>query len=933
MGVVYKAEDVHLGRFAALKFLPDEYAQDPQTRSRFEREACAASAMNHPNICTIYEIGEEDGRVFIAMEYLEGTSLRDLVANGPLALDQLVNVAIDVAEGLEAAHSKGVIHRDIKPANTFVISSGRAKILDFGLAKVVPMRAAAGAGHDATTEGGLTDETASTGGKILGTIRYMSPEQVRGKALDERSDLFSFGVTLYEAATGSTPFPGDFTPALLVSIVNDRPVSPRTLNPAVPEELARIIGKCLEKSPAERYQHASEIGGDLKRLKRDSESGNLRPRVLRGWGSDAISRKGWKIAGAIGLAAGVLGAGIFYFRPHSGKVLKEKDTIVIADFANQTGDTVFDAALRQGLAVQLEQSPFLSLVSEQQIQETLRLMGQPPDAKLTPRVAQELCQRTGSAGLLDGSIAQIGSRYLLTLKALNCTNGESLASAEAQASDKNHVLDALGRVASEIRVKLGESLKTVKKLDTPLERATTPSLEALHAYSLGWELAIGKNDMAAAIPLFQRAVRLDPNFAMAYASLANIDYNLGEKSEAADNTRKAYDLRDRVSEREKFYIEAHYHDRVTGDMENARRSYELWANTYPRDWLARNNLGVTYVNLGQYDKAYTEFQEGLRLNPGGLLSYANAVNSYLFLNRLEEGHAKAEEALAKNLDSPYLHVMIYLIAFLRNDVAEMARQLEGSAGKQGVEDVLRAYEADTQAYFGRLGKAREFSRLAVASAEQAGGKETAASYRAQAALREALFGNAAEAHRRAESALSLSTGRDVQYGAALALGMAGAAEGQVEKLTSDLAKRFPTDTLVQYNYLPTVHAQLALNRNDPSKAIEVLQAASPYELGTTAVHFNFLALYPVYVRGQAYLAAHQGGGAAAEFQKILDHPGVVVNEPIVPLARLGLARAALSQGDTSKARKAYADFLALWKDADSDIPALDRAKAEYRHLR
>ena len=615
------------------------------------------------------------------------------------------------------------------------------------------------------------------------------------------------------------------------------------------------------------------------------------------------------------------------FFSRKAHALTDKDTIVLADFTNTTGDPVFDGTLRQGLSVQLEQSPFLSIISDQQIQQTLQMMGQKPDAKLTPEIARELCQRTGSAAVLDGSIAQIGTQYLLTLKAVNCASGESLASTEAQASDKNHVLDALGKTASEIRNKLGESLSTVQKFDTPLEQATTPSLEALQAYSLGRKASAGSDwaDRRAVLPASHPP---RPEFRHGLCQARDVLYESRARPAWGPRTRgKAYELRDRVSEREKFYIESHYYENVTGDLEKARQAYELWAQTYPRDWSPLPPLYGIYGVLGQYDKALAEARESLRLNPANGLSYSSLVGAYLSLNRLEEARATAEEAQAKKLDSPALHFLLYQLAFLQNDAAGMAQQVAWAAGKPGVEDVLLGNEADTAAYSGRLGEAREFSRRAVASAERAEEKEAAAGYEADAALREALFGNPAEARQRAAAALALSTGRDVQYGAALALALAGDA-ARAQALADDLGKRFPEDTVVQFNYLPTLRAQLALNHDDASKAIEALQVATPYELGSV----SYSALYPVYVRGEAYLAAHQGSEAAAEFQKILDHRGIVLNEPIGALAHLQIGRAYAMQGDTAKAKAAYQDFLTLWKDADPDIPILIAAKSEYAKL-
>jgi eukaryotic-like serine/threonine-protein kinase len=925
MGVVYKAEDTRLHRVVGLKFLPAEMLHDSAALERFRREAQAASALNHSNICTIYDIGEQDGQQFIAMEFLDGETLKHHISGRPLPFDRMLELAVQIVDALRAAHTQGIIHRDIKPANLFVTKEGNAKVLDFGLAKFAPV-----------IEGGVSAMPTASGetlltspGSTVGTVAYMSPEQARAEELDAGTDLFSFGAVLYEMATGRMAFPGNTSAVIHDAILNRTPVPASQINQALSPKLDEIIGKALEKSRKLRYQSAADIRTDLQRLKRDSDSARL-PVETRSAVSVGKQRGGRLKAIVPAAMAVVLLAASSYFYFHRTPRLTDTDTIVLADFNNMAGDPVFDGSLRQGLAVQLEQSPFLSLISEERIRQTLSLMGHPADAKLTPEIARELCQRTGGTVVLDASIAQIGTQYNLILKAVNCSNGESLASAEGQASGKNHILDTLGKVASDIRNKLGESLSTVQKFDTPLVEATTPSLEALQAFSLGWKTITG-GDPAAGVPLFQRAIKLDPNFAMAYTSLAVSYWNLGEPSLAAESARKAYELREQVSEREKFYIESHYYDGTTGNLEKARRNYELWAQTYPRDDVPPDNLNSLYQSLGQYDKALTEAREAFRLDPVSELSYDGLANSYLYLNRLEEARATAQEAQAKHLDSPVLRFLQYQLAFLQNDAPEMARQVAWAAGKPGVEDGLLAYEADTAAYSGRVAKAREYSRQAIASAERAEKKETAADYETNAALREALFGNAAQARQHVASALALSTGRDVQYGAAMALALTGNA-ARAQALADDLGKRFPEDTIVQYNYLPTLHAQLAVSRNDASKAIEVLQAAAPYELGQPNVGGVRTFLHPVYVRGEAYLAAHRGSQAEAEFQKILDRRGIVFNSPIGALARLGLARAYVLQGDPSKAKTAYQDFFMLWKDSDPDVPVLIAAKPEYAKL-
>jgi tetratricopeptide (TPR) repeat protein len=929
MGIVYKAQDLRLERYVALKFLPDNLTNDTQALERFRREALAASALNHANICTVHDIGEQDGRPFLAMEFIDGETMRRHVNNKPLPVEEILNLGIQIADALDAAHAEGIIHRDIKPANIFVTKRGQAKVLDFGLAKLISKRDGDTDVSDSSHPG--LENPISIVGVISGTPSYMSPEQIRGDDLDVRADVFSLGLLLYEMATGQKAFPGNTGGVIIEAILSKSPPPIRTVNPEIPVELEAIINKAIEKDKEQRYQNAAELRSDLQVLKRGFESGHTQSSLLLATaGMKHVpwnKRKKWAAPAAVGtiIAAMAIGGWFYDRRAHA---LNETDTVVLADFTNKTNDAVFDDALRQGLAVQLEQSPFLSLISDQRTRQTLQLMGKPADAKLTPEIARELCERTASKAYLSGTISNIGSQYVVGINAVNCQTGDTLAQEQATADSKEHVLSALGDAATKLREKLGESLKTVHKLATPIEQATTPSLEALQAYSMGRNTMLAQGNYTAAVPLFQRAIQLDPNLAMAYASLGTTYHNLGEKELAAENTRRSFELRAKVSEREKFYIESHYHDFVTGDLNKARQVYELWAQTYPRESIPLTNLGVLYQGLGQYEKALESFRASQKISPNDALEYANLLVIYVNLNRIKEARAIAADAAAKKLDSPGIRYALYQLSFLQSDDAGMAEQVSwAGADRPGDEAQLLYYQSDTAAYYGQLNRARELSRQAVASAERAGRKEGAAGCQAAAGLREALLGNGAEAKLAAANALKASNGKDVQFVAALSLAMVGDKEKAVE-FADSLKSRFPDDTIVKFNYLPTIYAQIALNDGDPARAIEFLRAATPYELGLAGTSNFSTYLYPVYVRGQAYLAAHQGAAAAAEFQKILNWPGVVSNEPIGALAHLGLARAHAISGESKDARTSYNNFLTLWKNADSAFPFFSAVQAE-----
>jgi eukaryotic-like serine/threonine-protein kinase len=930
MGVVYRAEDLQLGREVAVKVLRAEAVSSTEWLARFEREARLASSLQHPHICTIHELGEHDGQPFIVMELLEGRTIKQLVEERPLAPLRVLDFAKQVAEALDAAHRRGIIHRDIKPANLFVTHGDRLKILDFGLAKLAAdePHAAALTPSSPTLTGVFSPDLTRTGSTV-GTASYMAPEQAQGQPVDARTDLFSLGSVLYEMATGRRAFGGDDLPLIVMKIINGIVVSPRAVNAAIPEPVEAIIQKLMGVDPRDRYQSAGELIVDIERARRalDSPSGAAGT-IAAGTPATQQTRRSRRAIALAAVAVLVAGLAATTWMMRGTPALTDRDSLVIGHFENTTADPVFDETLATALKVHLGQSPFLDIVADQRLAETLQLMAQRPDERLTHALAREVCQRLSVKAMLEGSIAPLGSHYVLTLTATDCQSGESLARVQAEATSKERVLAELGAISSTMRTSLGESLPSIQRFDVPIEQATTPSLAALKAYALGLEERRRGRELES-IAFFNQAIEHDREFASAYTTLSTVYGSLGEWRRSEDYARLANDVRRRVSERERLFITYQYHDRVTGNQDRAAQTLDLWKSAYPRDSRPANALALIHNRMGHYEQAIAEAQEALRRSPGHPFPLSNLAFAYRALGRYDEARNTAQEAVKLGVETSPTRRLLYQLGLVTGDGSAQTH-LAWAKDKPREFDLVSA-QAQAAAFGGRFREGADLYQRAGDMAVARGLSGTASGYAAHLAWTEALYRAPKDAAPDIKRVLArIDTESDApgtvpRFRAGAALGLAGLT-ADAQSVMAHAEQRYPESTFVRTVLAPSIRAAIALHQSRPDEAIAALTAAQPTQIGTVA------GLVPFYLRGEAYLQKGLATEALRQYESILQHRGVDPLAPVVPLAHLGIARAKARAGDVAGSRRAYDALFTIWKDADADFPPLLAARREYSSL-